>query len=105
MSSTENVATAKSAPDGPGDTWTDTTGNRGAVLSRSRSDTVLFLCAPPSNDGRRAVSDTFWSIILTLIPFLVLIPGAWALAVWAARQRDSQSKLVEKLTARKKERP
>ena len=37
--------------------------------------------------------------ILMLVPFLVLIPGAWALAVWAARQRDAQSKLVERLTA------
>ena len=44
----------------------------------------------------------FW-VILTLLPFLVLIPGAWALAVWAARERDSQSKLVEKLTTREKD--
>jgi len=81
------------------------------VLYRGRSDTVLFvfapraLFAPRSNDGPRALSDSFWFIILTLIPFLVLIPGAWALAVWASKQRDSQSKLVEKLTARKKETP
>jgi hypothetical protein len=45
------------------------------------------------------VLGSFW-FILTLIPFLVLISGAWALAVWAARQRDSQSELVEKLTTR-----
>ena len=44
----------------------------------------------------------FW-VILTLLPFLVLIPGAWALAVWAAREDDSQSKLVEKLTTREKD--
>ncbi|HUJ38248.1 MAG TPA: hypothetical protein VLW88_11290 [Hyphomicrobium sp.] len=51
------------------------------------------------------MSDSIWILILTLIPFLVLIPGAWALAVWASKQRDSQSKLVDKLTARKKETP
>jgi len=33
----------------------------------------------------------------------VLLPGAWALAVWAAREDDSQSKLVEKLTTREKD--
>ena len=44
----------------------------------------------------------FW-VILTLLPFLVLIPGAWALAVWAARERDSQSKLIEKLTTHEKD--
>jgi hypothetical protein len=44
-----------------------------------------------------------FGVIVTLIPLLVLIPGAWALAVWAARQRDAQSKLVEKLTRREKE--
>jgi hypothetical protein len=51
------------------------------------------------------VLDSFWFIIFTLIPFLVLIPGAWALAVWAARERDSQSKLVEKLTTYKEAPP
>lgn len=51
------------------------------------------------------MSDSIWSITLTLVPFLVLIPGAWALAVWASKQRDSQSKLVDKLTGRKKETP
>ena len=81
------------------------------MLYRGRSDTVLFLLtprvllAPGSNDGPRALSDSIWILILTLIPFLVLIPGAWALAVWASKQRDSQSKLVDKLTARKKETP
>jgi len=81
------------------------------VLYRGRSDTVLFLLtprvplAPGSNDGLRALSDSIWILILTLIPFLVLIPGAWALAVWASKQRDSQSKLVDKLTARKEDSP
>ena len=81
------------------------------MLYRGRSDTVLFLpaprvlLAPGSNDGPRALSDSIWILILTLIPFLVLIPGAWALAVWASKQRDSQSKLVDKLTARKEDSP
>jgi hypothetical protein len=35
----------------------------------------------------------------------VLIPGAWALAVWASKQRDAQSKVIEKLTNKKKETP
>jgi hypothetical protein len=51
------------------------------------------------------LSDSTRDLILTLIPFLVLIPGAWALAGWASKQRDSQSKLVDKLTGRKKETP
>jgi hypothetical protein len=67
--------------------------------------TPRVLLAPGSNDGPRALSDSILILILTLIPFLVLIPGAWALAVWASKQRDSQSKLVDKLTARKKETP
>jgi hypothetical protein len=50
------------------------------------------------------VSEISW-FILTFIPLLVLIPGAWALAVWAARQPDSQSKMVEKLTTRGKDFP
>ena len=36
--------------------------------------------------------------LLTLIPFLVLIPGAWFLAMWASKQRDAQSDLIERLT-------
>jgi hypothetical protein len=41
---------------------------------------------------------SFWSI-LTLAPSLLLVAGGCALAVWAARLRDPQSELVEKLTA------
>jgi len=51
------------------------------------------------------LSDSSWNIILTLVPFLVLIPGAWALAVWASKQRDAQSKVIEELTNKKKETP
>ncbi len=43
--------------------------------------------------------------LLTLIPFLVLVPGAWALAVWASKQRDAQSDIIERLTTPPKEKP
>ena len=52
---------------------------------------------------REGVLEISFGFILTVIPFLVLIPGAWALAVWASRERDAQSKLVEKLTTREKD--
>jgi hypothetical protein len=50
---------------------------------------------------------SFWSFwfILTLIPCLLLIVGAWTLVVWAVRQPDTQSELVEQLTTHKKELP
>ena len=44
--------------------------------------------------------DTSFWFILTLIPCLLLVVGACALVVWAAKQGDSQSKLVDRLTAR-----
>ena len=43
---------------------------------------------------------TSFGFILALIPFLLLIGGALALAVWAARQCDSQSKLLDRLAKR-----
>jgi hypothetical protein len=49
--------------------------------------------------------DTSFWFILTLIPCLLLIVGAWALVVWAVRQPDTQSKLVEQLTTHKKDCP
>ena len=36
--------------------------------------------------------------VLTLAPTLLLGAGVCALAVWAARQCDSQSELIERLT-------
>lgn len=47
---------------------------------------------------------SFW-FILTLIPCLLLIVGTWALVVWAVRQPDTQSELVEQLTTQKKDLP
>jgi hypothetical protein len=43
---------------------------------------------------------SFWSV-LTLVRLLLLTTGICALAVWAARLRDVQSELVEKLTSRR----
>jgi hypothetical protein len=44
---------------------------------------------------------SLWSI-LALASLLLLVAGACALAVWAARQNDSQSELVERLTGKQK---
>jgi hypothetical protein len=49
--------------------------------------------------------DTSFWFILTLIPCLLLIVGTWALVVWAVRQPDTQSELVEQLTKQKKDLP
>jgi len=65
----------------------------------SRSDKRLLSLYSKAH----AVLEISFGFILTVIPFLVLIPGAWALAVWASRERDAQSKLVEKLTTREKD--
>jgi hypothetical protein len=72
----------------------------GEQPSVSRSCKALF---SPRISWSPTVLASFWLIILTIIPFLVLIPGAWALVVWAAREPDSQSKLVEKLTTHEKD--
>jgi hypothetical protein len=55
-------------------------------------------------EGQAVLDTSFW-FILTLIPCLLLVVGACALVVWAIKQRDSQSKLVEKLTVREKKLP
>ena len=39
---------------------------------------------------------SLWSI-LTLVPTALFVIGACALAVWAARQRDKRSDLIERL--------
>ena len=52
----------------------------------------------PLFEGPRTVPDGPLWFILAVIPFLVLIPGAVALAVWASKQRDAQSDLIERLT-------
>ena len=44
---------------------------------------------------------SLWSI-LALASSLLLVAGAWALAVWAARQHDLQSELIEKLTGKQR---
>ena len=42
---------------------------------------------------------SLWSI-LALASLLLLVAGACALAVWAARQNDLQSELIERLTGK-----
>jgi hypothetical protein len=44
---------------------------------------------------------SLWTV-LTLAPTLLLAAGVCALAVWAARQCDPQSELVERLTGEKR---
>jgi hypothetical protein len=44
---------------------------------------------------------SFWSV-LALASSLLFIAGAWGLAVWAAKQHDSQSELIERLTGKQK---
>ena len=44
---------------------------------------------------------SLWSI-LTLVPTALFVIGACALAVWAARQRDKRSDLIERLRGRTK---
>jgi len=48
------------------------------------------------------INDLSWTM-LTLAPSCLLVVGACALAAWAARQRDAQSELVERLTGGSKE--
>ena len=45
---------------------------------------------------------SLWTV-LTLAPTLLLVAGVCALAAWAARQCDSQSELIERLTGETKE--
>ena len=52
-----------------------------------------------ASEGPPVLDTSFW-FILTLIPCLLLVVGACVLVVWAAKQGDSQSKLVDSLTAR-----
>jgi hypothetical protein len=57
----------------------------------------------PSDEGEYPMIAAFslWSI-LALASSLLLVAGACALAVWAARQHDSQSELIEKLTGKQR---
>ncbi len=56
-------------------------------------------------EGPHTVPAAALWFILAVIPFLVLIPGAAALAVWAARQHDEQLDLIERLTKPPREKP
>ena len=44
------------------------------------------------------------SLFLTFAPTLLLLAGVCALAVWAARQCDPQSVLIERLTGETEQR-
>ena len=43
----------------------------------------------------------YLTLILTLVPSILLVAGACAVAVWAARLPDEQSSLVARLTGEK----
>ncbi len=43
----------------------------------------------------------YLTLVLKLVPSLLLVVGACAVAVWAARMRDQQSLLVARLTQEK----
>jgi hypothetical protein len=54
---------------------------------------------PRSTETHRMIS-----LFLTFAPTLLLLAGVCALAVWAARQCDPQSVLVERVTGETEER-